>query len=166
MKNLDDIFKEPETLKEKFYYDFYLPIKWKLEKIIIDPILGIKNYFRNLIRYSPILWSDQDFDFAFCLSLLDKKLEFMEKYFKDSKIAVGNQDRSDRIRLARKLLSMVDDAPLKDDKIYVNMKNRFRFTKWDYKDCTSLTYQTHVREQKIWYIFNKLIYYNLQSWWD
>lgn len=48
--------------------------------------------------------------------------------------------------------------------VYVNTRNAKRFV--EYKGSTDALYQDNLRIQKAWYLYNKIKYYYLFSWWD
>lgn len=55
----------------------------KLKEIYYDVIKGIKNVF----TWFPIVWSDRDWDYAYILIMLDKKLEKMSKHHAKGRMA-------------------------------------------------------------------------------
>lgn len=181
MSTIDELFEEldkkPETLREiirEYKYD----IVHYYKTYILGPFLKIKNYIRNLIRYSPILWRDYDWDYDFFLNIQDKKLSFMEKYHNNSQICMENSWIASRIKMARSLLYIA--RSLDSDKHeecfwtpYVNIKNANRFCdKWDYllksnKDNKKKQRALYdLRKKKAWYLYHKLLFLYTQGWWD
>lgn len=175
MKELD---KKPETFKEKLS-DLWFDTKFWFEKLIRDPIRGIRNYTRNLIRYSGILWRDKDWDFDFLLNLVDRKLEFMENYHKKSGICVENPWISERIRMTRKLLSVAreEDSDSHHEELfwtpYVNVKNATRY--FNDLELRRKVFGTsegekmlkfELRLRKAWVLYHKALEQYTHSWWD
>ena len=180
MNTIDNLFdeldKKPETFKEKLK-DFWIDIEIFYEKYIYDVYLGIKNYIRNVIRYSKILWRDHDWDFDFFLNIQDKKLEFMQKYHEKSNICVENPWMYSRIKLARNLLSISrsEDSDKHEELFwtpYVNTRNAKRYVPdWDLR--TQITSEKgkqmllyDLRLKKSWYLYNKCLFQYTHSWWD
>ena len=182
MKSIEDLLKEldkkPETFKEKLE-DLWLDLKILYEKWFKDPYYGLKNYFRNLIRYSGILWSDRDWDYDFFLNIQEKKLEFMEKYHKESGICTENPWIASRIKIARSLLRIIreEDEDVKKPLFWtphVNTKNAKRFHKrWDFlqmitegKEDGIQMAKYELRKEKAWILYYRCLEQYLRTWWD
>jgi len=81
-------------------------IQYKLHKIF-----HYKDRFifrvKNLIRWFPIIWEDNDYDWAFFLAVIEAKAKFMADHFEDHNLFVGVEDVVVDIRrvqfLAKKL---------------------------------------------------------------
>lgn len=182
MNNIDKLFEEldkkPETLKEKVK-DCWYDVKYLYETYIRDTYLGIKNYIRNLIRYSPILWNDYDWDYDFFLNIQERKLKFMEKYHRNSEICVENPWIASRIKLALSLLEVARsvDADKHEESFwtpYVNTRNARRFhDRWesllkmtDGKPDGKQMSLYDLRIRKAWFLYHKLLFLYSKGWWD
>lgn len=53
-------------------------------------------FFRNLIRWMPIIWADEDFDFGYLIRVLRFKIEKMDKFWKSGNTYSANGDRVSR----------------------------------------------------------------------
>ena len=171
MKTFDDLFKEkPETFKEKLE-DYWLDIKVFFERYFRDPYYGIKNFFRNILRYREILWRDHDWDYDFFLSIQDRKLELMEKYHRQSEICAENPWIASRIKMARSLLEVARELDAdKHEEIfwtpYVNLKNKDRYLSPDYKIKNDKILKYTLRIKKAWVLYHKTLELYAKSWWD
>jgi hypothetical protein len=68
---------------------------------------------RNLVNYFPIIWKDRDWDYHFWLELNIKKLERMERSFREHGNHVDSERDADNVRNVRRALQRVlDDAYL------------------------------------------------------
>ena len=156
-----------------------IDIKIFYEKYIEDIYYGIKNYFRNLIRYSRILWSDKDWDYDFFLNIQETKLKYMENYHNKSEICVENPWIASRLRLARNLLSVArsEDSDKHEELYwtpYVNIRNAKRFNSHlnyllESSEENSEKKQMalyDLRLRKAWYLYHKCLFLYTQSWWD
>ena len=67
---------------------------------------------RHLLSWLPIIWHDQDWDWIFLITILNRKLRNMEKFFGGEGAHLSNADNvCDRIRYAR----ILTDRLLADD---------------------------------------------------
>lgn len=116
------------------------------------------------------------FDYGFILSLEKQALSRMYEYFKVSRIAEGNEVIEKELKLALKLLDIVleidsayhfDFRSRSDGFVdrHINTKNWKRFCSkdlnWDlpiFKNC--------LRIEKSWYLYNKLRFERMRTWWD
>ena len=182
MNTIDNLFeglnKKPITFKEKIMELGY-DLQYVFDTYIKDIYHGIKNYIRNIIRYSSILWNDHDWDFDFFLNIQDKKLVFMEKYHRHSGISTDNLWIADKIKLAKNLLEV--SRSIDSDKHeelywtpYVNTRNARRFhDNWDTllkivgeKPLGKQMALYDLRMKKAWYLYNKLLFLYIHHWWD
>lgn len=116
------------------------------------------------------------FDYGFVLSLEKQALIRMYEYFKVSRITEGNEVVEKNLKLALKLLDIVleIDSAYKYDFMfegfvdrYINIKNWKRFCPKD----TSLDWNTpilkdYLRREKAWYLYNKLRFERMRTWWN
>lgn len=117
-------------------------------------------------------------DFSFLLAIEKQALIRMSKYFEVSRIAEGNERVEEEIKLALRLLDIVLEIDCsyhfgfkyKGDgwvDRYINTKNYGRF--WPQANDLDLKkpiLQDHLRREKAWYLYNKLKYERMRTWWD
>ena len=130
-----------------------------------------KNKNKRLIKEAMKFYP---FDYSFVLSLEKQALIRMYEYFKVSRIAEGNEVIEKDLKLALKLLDIV----LEIDSVYysgskgficrhINIKNWKRFCpkavniNWD-----SLIFKDYLRREKAWYLYNKLRFERMRTWYD
>lgn len=132
-----------------------------------------KNKNKKLIKEAMKFYP---FDYGFVLSLEKQALIRMYEYFKVSRITEGNEVVEKNLKLALKLLDIVleiDSAYNYDSRSegfvdrYINTKNWKRFCPKD----TSLDWNTpilkdYLRREKAWYLYNKLRFEHMRTWWD
>ena len=132
-----------------------------------------KNKNKKLIKEAMKFYP---FDYGFVLSLEKQALIRMYEYFKVSRITEGNEVVKKNLKLALKLLDIVleIDSAYKYDFMfegfvdrYINIKNWKRFCPKD----TSLDWNTpilkdYLRREKAWYLYNKLRFERMRTWWD
>lgn len=83
-------------------------LRWaRFKGRIVDPFLRIG----TIISYIPILWKDNDWDYAFFLILMRKKLQRMEKHFREDGVASVSKRDAQRMRETIKIL----DKLIEDD---------------------------------------------------
>jgi hypothetical protein len=119
-------------------YRYYL---YKIRTFPKDVWRGIK----NIIRWTPIIWDDQDWDWAYLSDIMEYKLRRMSKQFrKDSSWCYGaNRDSRDTL-ICAELLKRIRT----DDDSRVNIR-------------------IHVARMKSWNkMLGDIIGKRLQYWWD
>lgn len=84
--------KKFNNLKELFEYIESCPeYKWtifdKIRYFFLDTIpslwYNIKNGISQLIKWTPIIWHEQDWDFGYLYGIMKHKIEFMRAHFKE-----------------------------------------------------------------------------------
>lgn len=118
----------------------------------------------------------QPFDYGYLLNLEKEALSRMYEYFKVSRIAVGNEIVERDIKLALKLLDIILEidtaiAYYEDDTQYmikyVNIRNSHRFhNKSDSINYTIPYLKNYLRIEKAWYLYHKLRYNRMKTWYD
>ncbi len=116
------------------------------------------------------------FDYAYVLYLEKEALTRMYEYFKVSRIAVGNEIVERDINLALKLLDIILEIDTArtygEDTVwsmtkYVNIRNLHRFCdKSDNLDYTIPCLRDSLRIEKAWYLYHRLRYNRMKTWWD
>lgn len=179
MKTLDDLFKKPETFKEKLedlWYDisYYYPSRLK------EFWYGVCRFLRNIRRYREILWSDNDFDFGYLDNILMTKISFMADYFRTARIIEGEERIYQEINLALRVGKIAfewdidKDGEAEDYKNlnytgYVNTRNRQRY--WPQISEENFMRhpdqnKTYLRRLKARDIFFKILSRYSSTWWD
>lgn len=67
-------------------------------------------YLKNIIKWSPILWTDRDYDQWYILNVLQFKIQKTAKYFNIQKRYVGYERDIERMLLCVKLLEKIKDG--------------------------------------------------------
>lgn len=143
-------------------------------------IIGIK----NLIHYFNIIWNDRDWDWAFMIYLQKRKLELMITYYSENEGFVDQKSELRYMKIAKYCLDNISVGPsemtLPDgSRRYVNDKNFERIRSangqspverkdfWKkFKEKNSDYYYEDIYEEKLWYIYNKIIQMRAKNWWD
>lgn len=126
-----------------------------------------KNVVKAALNFRP--W-----DYGF---LLDIEREALIRLKEGMKNHVGSERDAERIQLAVNLLAIINEDNTQYDYIkdkmlvYVNKKNFKRFlTKQEYSISESFqnseVFKCYLRQQKAWYLYHKLRFYFMQTWWD
>jgi len=69
----------------------------------------IKIYCKNIIKWSPILWNDQDYDNAFIFDVLIFKIRATAKCIEKNKAHMGWKREVEKMRLCVKLLERISN---------------------------------------------------------
>lgn len=130
-----------------------------------------KRLVKEAIKFRP-------YDYGFVLSLEKQALIRMYEYFKVSRIAEGNEVTEKDLKLALKLLDIVLDIdsayhcdlrPESEGFVdkYINIKNWKRFwPKAANLDLNEPIFQDCLRKEKAWYLYSKLRFERMRTWWD
>ncbi len=126
-----------------------------------------KKLIKEAMKFCP-------FDYGFVLSLEKQALIRMYEYFKVSRIAEGNEVIEKDLKLALKLLDIILEIDssyhhdLNTDGYidrYINIRNWRRFL----PKSTNLNLpiiKNYLRIEKAWYLYNKLRFERMRTWWD
>lgn len=153
--------------------DFLDDLVYYYPKRIKDFYYGLKNFVKNVVRYRFILWDDRDFDFGYLEDLMMTKLEFMSKYFRTARIAVGEEEYYNQINLTRRL-GEIGFERVEDENVYVNINNAKRFfspdLNFEKRLKTDEKFRSlilpEIRRRKARSLFYKMLNEKSQSWWD
>ncbi len=123
-----------------------------------------KRLIKKIIQFKP-------YDYGFLLELEKECLLNMYNFFiSDNTHLANSEEVAKDIKLALKLLEIVldDESLVKTSQgyiytKYVNTRNQKRFIKYYYNTAF---HQMSLRETKAWYLYNKLRYYKLFTFWD
>lgn len=78
---------------------------WKIK----DFFRNVKYYFKNIIKWSPILWKDRDWDDYYITNTLRFKIENTAKYIAKNNRYVGCERDVERMNLVVKLIDKFQD---------------------------------------------------------
>jgi len=117
----------------------------------IQRIRRISKKIRTIIKWIPILWYDEDWDFYYVYNILHKKLEFVEKDMLKSHLE-NNNLYANKIRTAIRLIEIVRDEKYLDEYLLGN----------DWGNAKKAI-EKHAKAKKV--LFNYLNH-NIESWWS
>lgn len=107
---------------------------------------------RNCIRWFPVIWTDRDFDYGYLLDIMDKKLKYMEKFFRSGKTwSEGSEKRANQITALRKRIEDIEEE------VWMN--------KFEVTDKDSV-YRAEAEYDRIMEDFVWILRYRLRDWWD
>lgn len=167
---MKELFKKPETLKEKLE-DLWYDLSYYYPREIKYRWWAVKRFFKNLWRYRNILASDNDFDNSYLETVLLEKLKWMADYFRTARIVEGEERIYHEINLAIKLGELAFDRELEEDESsrYINTKNYKKFLK-NYKfgqnELTDSYFKKELRRKKAMNLFYRVLAQYSGSWWD
>ena len=132
-----------------------------------------------------------DWDYAYLLELEQYKFKRMAKYFAKSQLTVGWEDQVKTCNLLVSLLDIIleKDAPynhwlhesygkinpetgkhdIKKFSRHINVKNAKRFIPNQEEEDSPIkesSQKSYLRQNKAWYLYNKLRYYKMMKLWD
>lgn len=146
-----------------------------------------KNENKQLLRLSGKF---QPWDWDYMIAIEKQMLKQMQEYHETARIIEDSPKIARQIKWALKLLDIADgtksawhcSGSLYIDNngcigrnpeyktwidTYINTKNYKRFWKLEGKiNWNNIHTQDHLRQQKAWYLYNKIRFYYLQTWWD
>jgi hypothetical protein len=72
---------------------------------------NIKYGIKNLIKWTPIVWKDRDYDYQSLLEMMKFKLENMEDFFRRKGFAIDAEKRADEMKFCVELLDrLINDV--------------------------------------------------------
>lgn len=116
------------------------------------------------------------FDYGYLLTIEKEALISMSKYFSKSNLVENNHISARNCKIAAKLIDIAngDDRAYQTNEgkdyltKYINIRNCKRFLPHlnpnDFADSNHL--KSILREEKAWYLYNKLRFYSMKYWWD
>lgn len=145
-----------------------------------------KSKNKNLLRLSGKF---QPWDWGFMIALEKQMLKQMQEYHETAQIIEDSPKIARQIKWALKLLDIADgtksawcysgDLYIDNNgcvgrnpnyktwiNTYVNIGNYKRFWNIENLNFNNPHTQDYLRQQKAWYIYNKLRFYYLQTWWE
>jgi hypothetical protein len=146
---------------------------------------------KRLIKYVPVIWNSEDFDYRYALELFEMKLEDMAVFMESDKAwSVDSKQEAKRIRMVLRLMEKVYDEDyaveylkkLEDiygegimDFEFVSFENSYKL-KYNYQNLPNakeieemenkLFLKSRHKQQKAHKLLWNLIEHNIQRWWD
>jgi len=128
---------------------------------------------KNLLEYFPIIWNDEDWDYAYMLDIIEYKLKRMSKYFLENGHLVNNEQNAKRCQTAINILHagyLTDVVTNEDLTTYVNVRNISRYKNLVIYSKDSEFWNTYgkasVREEKAKKLFWKYLNHYIEYFWD
>jgi hypothetical protein len=94
------------------------PLKYWLKKIFYYPAMRVKRF----IDYAPILWHDEDYDWASILRMLQYKIKRTRLHLDDHKMFEGYEERCAEMAEAETII----DRILKEDWLSFSVEDQRR----------------------------------------
>ena len=137
-----------------------------------------KKGIKNLIHYFKVVWRDRDWDWQFMIDLQRRKLQSMVQYYSENKCFFGQERELRYMKIALYCLEYLERGSEVTKGKHVNDKNfeRIRVANgyspspvgfWtNFKEKNFDYYFEDVYEEKLWYLYNKIIQTHAKAWWD
>ena len=116
----------------------------------------------------------QPWDFGYNLDIEQEMFKRMYQYFSGTEPICSDSKRVMReVNLAIRLLEIIQERDKSIELLsdntwistkYVNIRNSKRFT--HLINLENPVMKDDLRTRKAWYLYNKLRYYNMKSWWE
>ena len=128
---------------------------------------------KNLLEYFPIIWNDEDWDYAYMLDIIEYKLKRMSKYFLENGHLVNNEQNAKRCQTAINILHagyLTDVVTNEDLTTYVNVRNISTYKNLVIYSKDSEFWNTYgkalVREEKAKKLFWEYLNHYIEYFWD
>ena len=144
--------------------------------------MRILRKIRNLIRWFPIIWNDNDWDSHYLLLLIYHKLRFMEQFFSSDDTHLLHADKTaEQIKTTKLVLKRIlDDNYWPFDKLFEKYGDfEIRDSKFEIvgvetkdeklqyrKEFSKCSEAERLLEQQDWNYFFKLLKNHMKTWWD
>ena len=125
-----------------------------LRYIRYDIPRGIK----NIIKWTPVIWRDRDWDYYFLFVIMEFKLKQMEKLFRNYGMGLHSVRDADRMKICRLLIERINEDN------YYNMYKEGKVFKFD-KSPKIFEIEARQIKQDKEYLFKIMNKYIL-TWWD
>ena len=132
-------------------------ISWKIRNWFDDylSLYAIMDGISNLIKWFPLIWKDQDFDYGYLYDILYFKLGEMQKFFESGDTYSANADQyAEQIKECRRLLKRIINESVMDEN-------------WDFDSGFTRPlneiYELEKEEKKL---FWNMMCDNIDGWWD
>ena len=109
---------------------------------------SIRRGVKNIIRWTPIIWGDEDFDWEYLAKIMETKMRWMSKHIKKYDRVVDGGEIAKELLICAELLKRLTDDNMDD--MVMNGANVLR----------------HERRMKGWRLMlGRLIGKKLRCWW-
>jgi len=118
----------------------------------------IKQFFKrihNLIRWTPIIWNDRDWDYYFIYEILKQKLKHTEAYIRKDGLHVFNEHDADSIKTAIEMIEKVQTE-------YHLDKYLSEATEWTTEGMDKAVKDHDKAKRELFKYLNN----NIEKWWD
>ena len=117
----------------------------------------IRKFFKsvkNLIRWAPIIWNDQDWDYSYIYNILKHKLIFMAEHMYNNGYHECSKQDGDRMILCVMLIDKIQNEDYMNELI-----NNDNLTLEDIQKAEN----KHNKAKKLLF---KILEQNIERWWD
>jgi hypothetical protein len=131
----------------------------------------------NLVHYFYVIWNDRDWDWCFMMDLQKRKLDSMIKHYETNNCFIDQEIELRYMKIAKYCIENLGNVNATKNK-YINDKNFERIRSanghspmengfWKaFKDKNYEYFINDVYEEKLWYLYNKIIQTRARKWWD
>lgn len=131
---------------------------WKIKNWFDDYLSfhAIRDGVRNLIKWFPVVWQDRDFDYGYLYTMLEFKLDNMQKFFEsDYTYSMDAKEYGKQIKECKELLIRIHNETIWDEH-------------WDDNKATftmSIDELSKLDREEKELFWNKMRD-NIDDWWD
>ena len=126
---------------------------WRINNVIWR-IRRVIRRTKNLFRWLPVIWKDEQWDYHFIFEILKYKLTIMSEYIRKNSHHTSAEYDADRMMLAVRLIDKVQNEEYIDELI-------------DYNNLTKeIVDKADAKQAKAKRILFKLLENNIEKWWD
>ena len=126
---------------------------WRINNVIWR-IRRVIRRTKNLFRWLPVIWRDEQWDYHFIFEILKYKLTIMSEYIRKNGHHTSAEYDADRMMLAVRLIDKVQNEEYIDELI-------------DYNNLTKeIVDKADAKQAKAKRILFKLLENNIEKWWD
>ena len=126
---------------------------WRINNVIWR-IRRVIRRTKNLFRWLPVIWKDEQWDHHFIFEILKYKLIIMSEYIRKNSNHTSAEYDADRMMLAVRLIDKVQNEEYIDELI-------------DYNNLTKeIVDKADAKQAKAKRILFKLLENNIEKWWD
>ena len=126
---------------------------WRINNVIWR-IRRVIRRTKNLFRWLPVIWKDEQWDYHFIFEILKHKLTIMSEYIRKNGHHTSAKYDADRMMLAVRLIDKVQNEEYIDELI-------------DYNNLTKeIVDKADAKQAKAKRILFKLLENNIEKWWD
>ncbi len=128
-------------------------------------IIDRLNRLKRIIEWVPILWNDEDWDYAYLLKIIDYKLGRMKLSMRDGH-ATDSPKRAHEISTAQFLLWNMDHDPDDEWDLWYNTHAAEDLSDPMTKEKRKALKLSGERRERNWAAFWEFMSKNMRNWWD